>query len=152
MRLVLLSLAASLVAATPALANEGRVEARGGVVWDSNDSEAIGGIAAGYDWDLGTMAFVGGEVSADKILNDGFKVSFGASARLGARLGEASKLYAVGGYATENCDLCEETWNLGAGYQRAFGPFYGKIEYRHVFVGNGFSDADQAVAGLGYRF
>lgn len=152
MRLVLLSLAASLVAVTPAVANEARVEARGGVVWDSTDSEAVAGIALGYDWDLGETAFVGAEVSGDKLLTDGTKVAFGVSGRLGAKIAEAGKLYGVGGYATENCDLCEETWNLGAGYQHAFGPFYGKVEYRHVFVGNGFSDADMAVVGLGYRF
>ena len=47
MHKVLLSLAASLALATPALANEARVEARGGVIWDQGDEEAIAGVAAG---------------------------------------------------------------------------------------------------------
>ncbi|MEL0211371.1 MAG: hypothetical protein VW891_12465, partial [Novosphingobium sp.] len=68
MRLVLISLAASLVAATPALANETRVEARGGAVWNDSNTEALAGVAAGYDYDLGQAAFVGAEVSADKVL------------------------------------------------------------------------------------
>lgn len=152
MRLVLLSLAAALVSATPALANEARVEARGGVIWDQGDSEAIAGVAAGYDWDLASKTFVGVEASADKILTSNTIVSFGASVRAGVKLDEAAKLYAVGGYSTKPCHGCEESWNLGAGYQRAFGPVYGKLEYRHSFVGNGFSDPDAVVAGLGYRF
>ena len=86
MRLVLLSLAAAgaTLAATPALANEARVEARGGVIWNGSDSEAIAGVAAGYDVDLGEKTFVGVEVSGDKILTDHTRVSFGASARAGA--------------------------------------------------------------------
>jgi outer membrane immunogenic protein len=152
MRLVLISLAASLVAATPALANEARVEARGGVIWGGGDSEAIAGVAAGYDYDLGDTAFVGAEVTADKILTDGTKVTFGFNGRVGAKIAEAGKLYAVGGYNTESCDLCDGTWTAGAGYQHSFGKLYGKVEYRHFFVKNGFSDADAVVAGLGMKF
>lgn len=153
MRLVLISLAASLVAATPALANEARVEARGGVVWNSTDSEEIAGVAAGYDYDLGSTAFVGAEVSADKLLTDGTKVAFGFSGRLGAKVMENGKLYAAGGYNTESCDGCEGAWTLGAGYQHSFGKFYGKVEYRHFFNDNAlFTDTDAAVVGLGVKF
>jgi hypothetical protein len=65
MRKVLFALLASLAMASPALANESRVEARGGVIWNGGDSEAIAGVAAGYDFDLGSKAFAGAEVSAD---------------------------------------------------------------------------------------
>ncbi|AZI34797.1 hypothetical protein NT2_02_04000 [Caenibius tardaugens NBRC 16725] len=155
MRLVLLSLAAAgaTLAATPALANEARVEARGGVIWNGSDSEAIAGVAAGYDADVGQKTFVGVEVSADKILTDHTRFAFGASARAGVKTGESGKLYAVGGYATKPFKYGEESFNLGAGYQHNFGKnFYGKVEYRHNFVGNGWTDTDVAVAGLGVRF
>ncbi len=155
MRRVLLSLAAaaaSVAVASPALANEARVEGRGGVIWGSGDEEAIAGIAAGYDFDLGSTTFVGAEVTADKILTSGTKVSFGFNGRVGAKLGDASKLYAVGGYNTEPCDLCDGTWGLGAGFQQGFAQnLYGKVEYRHSFVDN-FDDTDTVLVGLGTRF
>lgn len=153
MRLVILSLAASLVAASPVLANEARIEGRGGVIWDGGNSDAIAGVAAGYDWDLGSNSFAGVEVSGDKILESNTRVSFGAAARAGLKTSEAGKLYAVGGYATKPCKFCEESWNLGAGYQHNLtGNVYGKVEYRHNFVGNGISDSDVAGLGLGMKF
>jgi opacity protein-like surface antigen len=153
MRKVLLSLAASLALATPALANEARFEGRGGVIWDHGDEEAIAGVAAGYDFDLGTGAFAGPEVSADKILAGGNKVSFGIGARAGMRTSDAGKLYAVGSYQTENCDACQDSWTLGAGYQHSFGSnLYGKVEYRHHFYDRGASDPDAVTAGLGVKF
>ncbi|QZP06866.1 YfaZ family protein [Caenibius sp. WL] len=148
-----IALAATTFAAAPAMANEARVEARGGVIWNGSDSEAIAGVAAGYDVDVGQKTFVGVEVSGDKILTDHTRVSFGASARAGAKLGEAGKLYAVGGYATKPCRFCEDSFNLGAGYQHNFGRnFYGKVEYRHNFIGDGVKDNDVAGVGLGVRF
>ncbi len=153
MRKVLLSLAASLVIATPALANEGRIEGRGGVIWDRGSTKAIAGVAAGYDFDLGTSVFAGPEVSADKVLTDNTRVSFGAGGRAGVKTSAAGKLYAVGSYQTKPCAGCEHSWTAGAGYQQGFGNrLYGKVEYRHFFVGNGFSDPDAVTAGLGVKF
>lgn len=153
MRFVVLSLAATLAAATPAVANEARVEARGGVIWGSGESEAVAGVAAGYDFDLGSNAFAGAEVSADKILTDGTRFSLGLGARLGAKVTEAGKLYAVGSYQTKPARFAEESWTLGAGYQQGFGGnLYGKVEYRHFFVGNAVPDYNTVVAGLGVKF
>src|SRR5687768_10758214 len=116
MRTVLLALVASLAAATPALANEGRVEARGGIIWDSGFEEAVAGIAAGYDFDLTPGgAFVGAEVSGDKVLTGGTKVAFGFTGRVGANAGERARVFAAGGYTTEPCDLCDGSWHAGAG-------------------------------------
>ena len=155
MRRVLLSLAAaaaSVAVASPAFANEARVEARGGAVWSNGDTEATAGIAAGYDFDLGQSTFAGVEVSADKMLTSNTKVAFGFNARAGAKLGETTKLYALGGYTTEPCDACKGSWGAGAGFQQAFGKsLYGKLEYRHDFVG-GLPDSNSAVAGVGVRF
>jgi outer membrane immunogenic protein len=153
MRFIALSLAAVLASATPALANEARIEAHGGVLWDNGDSEDVWGVAAGYDWDLGSRAFAGLEVSGDKIGASGTKVSFGATGRLGAKVGTATKLYVDGGYTSEPCDTCEDAVHMGAGVEQGLGGnFYGKIGYRHFFVGNGFTDYDSVVAGLGLRF
>lgn len=146
--LVLAALAATTaLAATPAMANETRVEARGGIAWGAGDSEAIAGVAAGYDFDLGDSGFAGAEISADKVLVDGSDVVFGLSARAGAKLGEG-KLYGIGGYsAAEGPDA----WHLGAGYQHKLGSsLYLKGEYRHFFTD--FEDIDALVAGVGFTF
>lgn len=155
MRKVIISLAAAAaaLAATPALANEGRVEARGGIVFGSGDSEAVAGVAAGYDFDLGTGAFAGVEVSGDKILQDNSRIVFGATGRVGAKLSGGTKLYADAGYSSKPCRFCEDAIHAGAGVEVPFGTsLYGKLAYRHFFVGNGFSDYDSVVAGIGVRF
>ena len=153
MRVVLASLAAVAALASPALANEGRFEGRGGVVWSGGDSEAIAGVAAGYDWDLGDSGFVGLELSGDKVLEDNTRVSLGVGGRAGAKLGQVGKLYAAASYQTKPCKLCEDSVSLGAGYQHSFGGnLYGKVEYRRFFVGNGVKDYNAAMAGLGVKF
>ncbi len=153
MRKVLLSLAASLAVASPALANEARIEGRGGVIWDQGDEQATAGIAAGYDFDLGSRVFAGPEISADKILTDNTRVSFGFGGRAGVKTSEAGKLYAAGAYQTKPCSTCEDSWSLGGGYQHSFGTnLYGKVEYRHFFAKNNVSDPDSVVAGVGLKF
>ena len=140
------------LAATPAFADETRLEARGGVIWDQGDSEAIAGVAAGYDFDLGSSAFAGLEASADKILQGGTRVSFGFGGRVGAKLG-AGKLYAAASYQTKPCGGCENSISAGAGYQHALGEkLYAKVEYRHFFVDSGVSDPDAVTVGLGVKF
>lgn len=137
---------------TSAMANEARVEARGGVVWADGESDAVAGVAAGYDFDLGGSAFAGPEISADKVLTDDTRFSIGLGGRAGLKLGENGKLYAAASYQTKPCRFCEEAATLGAGYQHAFGRFYGKVEYRHFFVGDSLPDYNTAVVGLGLRF
>lgn len=141
------------LSAAPAMANEARLEARGGVIWDQDESEAIAGVAAGYDWDLGSHAFAGLEVSGDKILTDDTRISFGFGGRVGAKLGDAGKLYVVSTYETKPCHYCADSVAVGAGYQHSFGEkFYGKVEYRHFFAGDNVSDPDAVTAGLGVKF
>lgn len=155
MRTVLIPLAAALaVAATPALANEARVEARGGVIWGGGDTEATAGAALGYDFDLGTSAFAGAEVSGDKVLTSGTKVAFGFTGRAGVKVGTGGKVYANGGYTTEFADNAEGNWHVGAGYQQNLGSqLYGKVEYRHYLPqGANTADADAVGVGLGLRF
>ena len=156
MRTVLLSLAAvAATAATPALANEARVEARGGVFWigGANYTEATLGAAAGYDFDLGNTVFAGVEVSGDKILEGSAnRVVFGFTGRLGAKVSPNDKLFAAGGYSTKPCTGCVDSEHLGAGWEHNFGPLYGKVEYRHYFTNQNTLDADAVVAGLGINF
>lgn len=139
---------AALSVASPALAaGEGRIEARGGIAWAGGGSEAIAGIAAGYDFDLGGNGFVGVEGSADKILVDGAEVFFGLTARGGVKVGNAGKLFATAGYTFNEGDAA----HIGAGYQHAFGEkVYGKVEYRRYLL-NG-TDLNGAVVGLGIKF
>lgn len=154
MRKIILPLVASLAFATPALANEARVEARGGVIWSNGTSEATYGAAAGYDFDLAPTTFAGVEVSADKIDETGTKVAYGFTGRLGVKAGSSTKIFAAGGYTTEPCDLCEGSWNAGAGIEQGIGagPVYLKAEYRHFFTGSGLPDSDALSGGVGIRF
>jgi len=154
MRFIAISLAAAAIAAaSPALANEARVEARGGVLWSGGSSEGVAGVAAGYDFDLGPGMFAGVEVSGDKVLESNTRVSAGIGGRVGAKFGTGSKIYAASSYQTKPCGGCEDSWTAGAGFQQAFGQkLYGKVEYRHFFVGNGFKDYNAALAGVGVKF
>lgn len=142
----------AMAAGTPASANEARVEARGGVIFGGGDEEGIAGVAAGYDFDLGDRFFIGPEVSADKILEDGTRFTFGLGGRAGVKVSDAGKLYAIGTWQSKPCRGCDDLWTAGAGYQHSFGSrFYGKIEYRHYFADDA-SDADAVLAGVGLRF
>ncbi len=152
MRLIFTSLVAAMAVASPAMANEGRVEARGGVYWTPGFSKATAGIAAGYDWDLGSKAFAGVEVSGDKVLTAGTIVAFGFTARAGVKASEDDKLYITGGYTTKFCSLCTGGGHAGAGYEHSFGKIYGKVEYRHFFPTNGGFSANVAGVGVGYKF
>lgn len=132
----------------PAFANEGRIEARGGVISVLDDEEATIGVAAGYDFDLGDTLFVGGEVSADKVLVDDSDIYVGFTGRVGARIAEATRIFVAGGYTVGEG---EDTEHLGAGVQHAISDrIYLKAEYRHFF--GDFADADSGVVGLGVRF
>lgn len=145
-KIALLGAVAAVAVAAPAAANEARVEARGGIAWANGNEEAVAGVAAGYDFDLGTGAFAGVEVSADKVLADGAKVVFGTTGRLGAKVGTAGKLYATAGYSFNDGDA----FHAGAGYEHKIGErTYLKAEYRRFFDD---VDVNTAVIGLGVNF
>jgi outer membrane immunogenic protein len=150
-KIFVIGAAALAFAAAPAMANETRVEARGGIVWANGFDEATAGIAAGYDFDLGETAFAGVEVSGDKILTDNTRVSFGFGGRVGAKLGEAGKLYVASSYQTKPCSFCDDSVSVGAGYQHALGEkLYAKVEYRR-YIADG-TDLNGAVIGIGAKF
>ena len=153
MRKVLLTLAASLAIATPAMANEARVEARGGVFWEPGHTDATAGAAVGYDFDMGTGAFAGAEISGDKVLDSAHnRVAWGFTGRLGLKASETDKAFAAGGYTTKFCSNCQAAEHLGVGYEHAFASkMYGKVEYRHYFI-NSSPDGNAVMAGLGVKF
>jgi len=153
MRKIIMSLVASLVVASPALANEARIEARGGIFWVPGSSKGTAGVAAGYDMDVSPSVFVGGEVSADKVLTSGTRVAFGFSGRAGVKVADKMKFFAVGGYTTKPCQFCDGSAHIGAGGEYSLAKnVYAKLEYRRYFGRNGFSDSNAVVTGLGMRF
>jgi outer membrane immunogenic protein len=138
------------VSAAPAYASgEARVEARGGIAWAGGTSEAFAGIGGGYDFDLGKTVFVGVDVGADKVLANGTDVVGSVGGRIGAKVGEKGRVYALGGVGF--CCGGSDPY-IGAGYQHKFGKkLYGKIEYRKALSTFG-PDINFAGIGLGVRF
>ena len=103
MRLVLLSLAASLAVATPVMAQSSardsasdmgaRVDIHTGLGWaDSGKANATLGATGGYDIATGGGTFAGLEESVDKVLTIQDKVRFGTTARFGTHLTPQDKL------------------------------------------------------------
>jgi hypothetical protein len=141
---------AALLAATAAssaqAAGEARVEVRGGVAWAGN-SEAVLGVAAGYDFDLGDTVFGGIEGTADKILVGGVPVVWGLGGRLGAKVSDATRLHLSAGVGFSSGDSAAYA---GAGIQQKLGGnFYGKVEYRRYF---GEIEINTAAVGVGLTF
>jgi hypothetical protein len=125
-------LALALVIAGPAHADETRVEVNTTGNFYGGDYQQSIGLAVGHDFSLAPMVFAGPEVSLTKLLATDTLTSVGISGRLGADLGAAGKLYAVGGWASQPYHGGNPDWDIGAGYQHALIPgTYGKLEYRH---------------------
>ena len=147
MRKVLLPLLASIAVASPAMANEARVEARGGVFWSDGYTQDSYGVAAGYDFDLGETLFAGAEISADKIADTGTKVAFGFTGRAGVKTGEAGKLFVASGYTTD----AGKTWQRldvpgSAYYPHAVQTKDGQIFiFAHVGSDDPYGKADQSI-------
>lgn len=155
MRIALVSLAAvaAVAAATPAMANELRVEARGGVIWDGSDADAVAGVAVGYDYNLADKLFVGVQASADKIIADNTRVSWGVGGRLGVNVLPSTKVYAVADWQSKNCRYCYSAVGVGGGIQQDIGTrYYVKAEIQHLLIGEGTRDADRGLVGVGVKF
>lgn len=168
-------IAAPLLLASPAMAaGQGRVELRGG--YDSIDlgeeddglndfgtvKGVLYGLAAGYDFDLGSKAFIGIEGSVEDSSGDFLIVDaerdLGAAVRIGLKLGKHGRAYVGAGYSNFRVGAGE----LGSGNADGvrglagfeFGlndRFYGKVEYRYTNYEAGIS-RHQGLAGLGLRF
>ncbi|WP_338468064.1 hypothetical protein RXV95_05770 [Novosphingobium sp. ZN18A2] len=154
MRLIIASLAAAAsvaAVATPAFANDARVELRTGLGWsDGLPSKATVGGAVGYDVNAGP-AFVGVEQSVDKVLASGSKARWGSSVRAGVAVTPSTRLYATAGY---NYGVGPNATDIGGGVEHNFSmsPLYGKIEYKHFFTEDGARDTNAVLVGAGLRF
>lgn len=146
----LLATGAALAVATiaaPALADETRVEVRGGIVWCCGISDETIGLALGHDFDIGTSTFIGVEAVADTNF-DFVDPTIGVNARIGGKLGESGKLFGVAGYAYETTfDL--DDFVLGAGYQHNLGS-NALISFQYLRYMD--TDINRAAVGVGYRF
>jgi hypothetical protein len=121
-----------LALAVPAYADETRVEVNTSGNFYGGDYQQSIGVAAGHDFTLTPGAFAGPEVSLNKLLATNTLTSVGISGRVGADLGPAGKVYAVGGWASQPYHGGNPDWDFGAGYQRNLtAGTYGKLEYRH---------------------
>lgn len=152
MRNYILAVAASALFAAPAFAGESRAEVHGGVFFGPNYStEAVVGVAAGHDFDLGSSTFAGVEASADKILLDDTRVVIGGTLRFGVKTEEGGRAYLTGGYSSKPCADCEDALQVGFGLQQNItSALYVKGDFRHFFAD--FGDANVAAAGIGMRF
>lgn len=179
----IVALAATTIAA-PAFAGSFHAQVQGG--WDRvsvagfNDDGVAYGVAAGYDFAVGEKAFLGVEASADDsstkecatdVLVIGDRTCIGTGrdlslvARLGYKLGEQNKIYALAGYANGRIRLSYDDGvtsgaigsngdglRLGAGAQFGLGPnLYAKSEYRYTNYQSDFS-RHQVLVGFGVEF
>jgi len=147
------ALVASLAFAAPAMAGDLTVEARGGLNWASvGSTKAVVGAAVGYEVDiamLGTGVFGGVEQNIEKQSSGGGDARWGTSARVGVKILGLGAAYAVGGY---HYGGGVKATSIGAGYQRAIGPVFGKLEYRHYVNLGGAPASNSLGLGVGFKF
>ncbi len=176
MRIFAATALALMASATPALAQDAtfqgpRVEVVGG--WDRIETKGpdasgfVYGGAAGYDLQRGNFVVgVDGEITGTttkKTLGTA-QVKGGRDLYAGARVGYVvlpnTLLYGKVGY--DNSRVIARQGNLrdaenldgirlGAGVERTFGHYFGKVEYRYTNASQGV-ERHQVLAGLGYRF
>ena len=155
--------AAVIFTATPALA-EGNVDVHGGIsgtcVEGACDSaKFVVGVGAGYDFAVGNNVFLGPQANVDLIrIGDSTLGNYSLVARLGTKIGEKSKIYALGGYAGQELGGglgVASGWRLGAGYEHLLGKnIFLKIEYRYSqYSKYGFTGSQNSgIVGVGTHF
>lgn len=157
MRQVLIAAAAACAMgafAGPAIAGTSgdvRAEVRSGVNWnDGQAAKGTIGAAVGYDYNLPAGAFIGVEQAIDKKLVGGVNSVGSTSARIGFHATPRDKVYVISGYSYGS--NYHDGAHVGAGVEHSFGPYYGKVEYRHVFNDDNAVQTNQALIGAGLKF
>ncbi len=171
MRILAVSALALVAAtATPAFAQDGafngpRIEAEAGV--DHAGSEGYGrsgfvyGGAIGYDKQFNNIVIgADAEVTAATTKDGGVKAArdLYVGGRIGYVIGGSTLLYGKAGYTNARINLGNDNginndgYRLGAGVERNFGRFFGKVEYRYSRYEKIDLNRDQVVAGVGVRF
>lgn len=158
-------IAASLAAAiaSPAYAdNNGYVEVRGGVAGGNGFStRGTIGLALGYDANLSSDVFLGGELTADTDSSFDQGV-YGLNARIGFQPSDKSKVFATVGYARAPYDVTYVTFPFiiretgyagyflgGVGAQAEIGKsIYLSGQYQYYFD----AKVSRGMIGLGYKF
>jgi outer membrane immunogenic protein len=172
MRILAVSALALVAAtATPAFAQDGdasfngpRIEAEGG--WDHVGSEGNGrsgfvyGGAIGYDKQfnnivIGADAEITGATTKEDAVKAGRDLYVGG--RAGFVVGGSTLIYGKAGYTNARVSfngdgVNNDGYRLGAGVERNFGRFFGKVEYRYSRYEKIDLNRDQVVAGVGVRF
>lgn len=172
--LVATALALTAAAATPAFAqdtsagtfNGPRVEAEGG--WDHAGSDGYGrsgfvyGGAIGYDKQMSQIVIgADAEITGSTVKDRQTGLEAGRDLYVGGRagfvLGNSTLLYGKVGYT--NARLTDgdfgrdaDGYRLGAGIEKSYGRYFGKIEYRYSRYEHYDLNRDQVVAGVGVRF
>lgn len=145
--LIAATLAAATMSTAAHAAGEGRIEARGGIVWAFGASSETIGLAAGYDFDIGNQVFVGPEATIETDFNFGDPV-LGINLRAGAKFGEAGKIFILGGYArTTGIDIDDAVVGIGAQQGIAKNVIF-SVQYKRFID----LQINSATVGLGYRF
>lgn len=142
-------LIASAAGSCPAYAGDGRAEATIGLIDQEKESNAIGALAVGYDWDLSETVFAGVEASVEQVFANGEDPSLGLAGRMGFKPGEKTKVFVIGGYSFEKE---EDRPFVGAGVEQDLAEgIYGVLFYHRLFGDIG-PDADVVGVGLGIEF
>jgi outer membrane immunogenic protein len=154
---------AAMTAAAPAYAaGEGRIELHGGVdsfrALGSSKTDAVIGVGVGYDLSVGKKAFIGLEGNVDESTSKFFKRDLSANVRVGVKLNDQTRLYALAGYTNQRLKVDgigsgnADGVRGGVGIERNFGErAYGKIEYRYSNYEAGLT-RNQGLVGFGIRF
>jgi outer membrane immunogenic protein len=154
--------AATIVALSATTAQaQSYLEVRGGIAGTSETTTETIGLAAGFDTDVGSSAFVGAEITADTDASFSTPV-YGLNARVGTKMGEDGKLFATAGVAR----LQDSGYIYGLGYFVAYSGWYtdftagagyqhkiGKstrlsIQYQRYFD----TQANRGSIGIGFEF
>jgi hypothetical protein len=112
------------------------------------------GAGTGYDFDINSNVFVGGQVAINSIQGD---VNYAAVARLGAKTG-AESVYVLGGYAAQELGSglgSAGGFRLGSGYEHMFSKsIFSKIEYNYSHYSKfGYTiNQSSLYIGVGTRF
>lgn len=143
----------SLISA-PAYAGEGgagvgRIETNIGIIDEGGESEAVGALVLGYDWDLNETLFVGAEASLEKVFARDTAASLALGARAGAKVGEETKVFVIGGYAFEKE---EDRPFVGAGIEQGVAERIYVTAFYHRLFSDGPHDADVYGIGIGLEF
>lgn len=161
MKLMLAAVASAALITSTAANAEGYLELRSGVAFGPSITTESLGLAAGYDADISSKAFIGAELTADT--NASFDTPvYGLNLRVGGKTSENGKLFGTAGIARyqyagfislPSYSLFYSGWDTdfaaGAGYQHKISKAARlSVQYQHYFD----TQYDRASVGIGFEF